>query len=534
MHFRRLVALKPVMTFIVMHLFLGWAILNKSSIVGALSLLGIYLNLWRILKKRYRIVFISGVLANFVFMETVTIWFASISPAGWLQKIGPLDTRVWLLIVVGVANLLASLAVAVMMLVFRYLRNHNLIKPSALSGIYGFAIFIMASEIIRALFFAIGVHGNNTPFRSFWGIFSSSILIINPLTHNVPSIFGFWGSSFFFSFTVVVTYLLCRGIWQRKNYRTYLFATLVILSVIAASNLLVPKNPGRKNLIHVLAVSRQNHATDYIDALSSAIQKNKKQQTLVVLPEYDNLIAPDVLLPPILANYSRWQKLGDAGVDHTYFAGTQDAFYKDTRYTQNYLVNGQREYLQKNSKQFLVPGGEYVIGWVDGIFQRVDPEAAGAFAKSRGRYAIDNNALQDNLVKDSISKRVAIAACSSTLYPTGFQKAVKNGADVITINISYQQFQHTKQYEQFANTFMDFTTYAYQRPVMSSADYGVATLHTAVNTISYKRDGPLLIAEIPRHKSTPIYVKLGDNLIVGSLLLGTALVVGWQYAKNHR
>jgi apolipoprotein N-acyltransferase len=259
-------------------------------------------------------------------------------------------------------------------------------------------------------------------------------------------------------------------------------------------------------------------------------QRDRSITTVVVLPEYDRTIFPNPLNPDILNNYSDRDALLREDLSNVYFVGTQDAFHSDVRYTQNYMVNGRLDFVQKQSKQFLVPGGEYIIGWADAIFQRIDPETAGAFRRSRGRYVVSNETLRKETVNDNQASLIGIGACSSALFPASFQSSVNNGARALAINISYEQFRETRQYESFANRNMQFMTHSYGVTVVAGVDYGAARVFQLSGATSYSGDDGVLASYTETTQRKSLYAQLGD----GGILLMLGLPIAAYLSRESR
>ncbi len=514
---------------------LGLAILNDWIVLLAIGNILIFLLLRPILKLKIKQYYVVNVLANLLLMQVLTFWFVFISPAGWLQKIGPLDTRVWLFIVILAVNTFSSLIFGLYSLLLKHVFTKQKYSLFSITTILTVSGWLMLAEIMRATTFSAGVHANSTPIRPVWGIFSSATLSQIPLLENIGTIFGFWGIGFLLPFAFICIFVSLYAVTKKQPIRIYIACLVGVAGLVTLSNN-INIFQHKSSPLKILVISKNKKTEDYLPTLIKRLESRETNtNTVVAFPEYDNVIFPDVLVPGPLIDYDRINSVKKLNLTNVYFAGTRDAFWNDTRYAQNYLANSNFDFVQKKSKQFLVPGGEYVIGWVDTIFQQIDPDASLTFKKSRGRYVVPNSELEKETTKDAFANKVAIGACSDALVPGVFRSAIKNGADIIALNISYQQFSGTGQYERFANRHMQFISNSYQRPVVAGVGYGKAAIFDPNNSLTISIYGNITELDIPEKINTKtIYSELGDGYIVGFISIVTIGAVIYRQKRANR
>lgn len=460
--------------------------------------------------------------ANFCYMLILTWWFSRIEPAGWLQTIGPFSPSTWLLIVLLIINLLSSFVVAFSIYLTVKLSNKIDINfPKTILPLI-FALIMLLHELIRSTLFAIFTHAKSTPIEPLWNIFSvGSVLADATLLNNWYPWLGLWGVSFVF-------YLFVALILEAKKAPfKNLGLVLLILLVPTVFNFYGSSQNTQK--VQVILLSLQNEAklsqslNDEIDSADPSVQ------ILIVLPEYSNLSTSPTLLPSSSIRSQIAPKL--ALKPKLLIANTEHSTNNNSSYVESYILGRDNKKQNQTAKRFLVPGGEYIIRWAHWVFARIDPIAAIEFQKNRGRSVI----LQSDVIHESTpipaQINVAVSACSSIMTPYEINKQIASGAQIVAVNVSYEQFQKTGQYSKVVERFSKVVARSTKRTVLVSALKGPAVL-TEPNGKQIKSNDTINTTAVTNSKKS-LYTRWGDKKIVLMIILVSTLILHFVSYKNR-
>ncbi len=492
---------------------LGFGIIEHVLPLVILGVLLWYTALSQIMTWATKQIILLGTLANIIFLFVCTQWFNDITLFGWSTVAG-INIKIWLMTILLFIHFISSIIFAFSLLLAKKVWHHLNLQTFSISSLIFSAYIFVVAEILRSFLFAVFTYGNNNTIGPVWGIFSIATLSQGTFLHNIPASFGYWGTSFILYCLALLPFLFFA---KYKTARALPFIIVVLIFFATKYGPSIIKNITNKQQAQVIVLSKKSQ-NDYLGALSHLTISEKKMSVLV-LPEYDNLLNPGFGLPAVALDGTRKQTVLNKLTTISYIAGTQDAYSDDKRYAQNYLANKQGKFIKVRSKQFLIPGGEYIIGWVAHLFSAIDPTVVQTFNKNRGRYVISDNRLKEPVVFDENSQLISTGSCSDVLSPYYFRNDVKQGAQLITLNISFAQFTNTSVYERFTKNYMTFIANAYQRPVAAGVQDGQALFISPYNNEGLKQED-IIAADIPYNTHMTLYTKLGDLNI---LLLLTGL-----------
>jgi apolipoprotein N-acyltransferase len=517
---------KPFWLVPALSVLLGFAQVSDKLILAVATLAGLFLiykhSLDHALRSRLVTIFV-GITA---YMMAVTAWFRNIEALGW-QDIAHLPPQFWLLIAVLIASAFCALVATIWFYIgYEVIRRFKLQK-SPLKLAYLWAVSMMVMEIIISTTFSLASKADGATVEPTWNMYSVALMTASNVLGGVSRFTGLWGTSFVLYAASALLGLIACAALRRKlpGPRVLAVTAALLLGVITMTLVRLPSRPGDE--IRVIAVSEPVSDARYLEKLQHTIKSDLNDQPdiprIVVLPEYSNLLSPYANTSILTFNYDaryRYPELfRDTGI---YFVGTEDQYLDGRRYAENYVVNGNLEKIKRRPKTFLIPGGEYVVGWVGSILSIVNKDAATNFKDTRVRSVIHE--IPGPQTADRISEVMGIGACSSILVPYTFREQAANGAGFFAVNVSYEQFRQAPEYQQFANRFARFIARSTARPLAIGAFAGPAALYDASgNRVVDSNDGTAISKTIrSEHAKTP-YTVLGDTAIV--FLLSSPLLI---------
>lgn len=507
----------------------GVSVTRSSLGLLLVSVCTYYIFFITLLRHSSRLIYLVSLVYNFSAGLTLTLWFTKITATGWFDSIGKLNIKAWLVIFLVMASVVSAIFLAgIHWTAARIIKKRD-IDGHEFKTLLFFSLMMTATEIGRQLLFALIVKSNGTPSEPVWGIFSAaSTLPTSSAISKIPAIYGYWGTSYFFYF--VGTTFGFSIITGYKAYKTKslvsiygVLGSIILITIsIVFSNMLNPARliHQRNSNLKAIATSYSND-NDYIKNLKEALLKRDlSKYTIVVLPEYDTVIHPEKNTPAVLITRKRTDDLLSVEQQNIYYVATQDDSWNYRRYALNYLGT-KDDYIIKKSKKFLVPGGEYVVGWINQILTPFDHLATLEFKKTRGRYVIDSSKINKDTKPHELNSLISIGACSSVLSPYIFRKDINKGAQLIALNLSFAQFSKAPEYQLFTKKFMLLMANAYQRPVIAGVHDGEAMYVSPYGT-NRLEEAAIVSDNIAYNQTKTLYTRLGDLnilLIIGGLVL---------------
>lgn len=503
----------------------GVAILqgNLALYLGAMVISFGWLR-WSLL-RRLPLLF-TVLVGNTIYMMTVMSWFRQIDALGW-QKIGGVQPQAWLMGAVFLASLVCSIVIIGIwkLTIHAYFSASRTKSP--LYMIYVWSCLMAVTEITRVLIFSLLCHHSQAPIEPSLNLFSPGPLIDSTVLQPFSRTMGFWGSSFIiyalagFIFEVSAVLVARKYLIRRIVFQLTVF--IFVAGLVYASSATTIDSDKDTDTIHVVAVSQKPGETDYLKDLAQRLAITDSSKTIVVLPEYSNLLHPfrsASLATPVYDSLTEYPELfKDKDI---YFVGTEDELVHKGRYVETYVTDGSLAKVKRSVKTFLIPGGEYVVPWVGAVIKQVEPGAVINFSASQSRKVFEADlSVQHN---DTFANDIGIGACSTILTPFHFRKQVSQGASVLAINVSFEQFTYAPEYERFAHRFARFTAYSTNRPIAFGARSGDASIYTSSGKLEATSRGNLTAeAHVVANHGKTIYVLLGDTLIISLLFapLGT-------------
>lgn len=470
---------------------------------------------------------------NLTYMTAVTFWYKDIDASGW-DTIWIIPQYVWLLSMAFLASALCSAGVAILFYVLVHFWHCTPI--SRLQKIYFWALGMTATEIVRSTLFSAVTHHGSSPIEPMWGMYSVVQLTAHtPLTF-LGKVVGVWG-------LVFLIFLLGAAVVETAHYalsnppakRTWrLIAATGCLLVITLALSVVVFGETHTYKLHIVAVHQKSSDNSYLKEIENAIKPDPKTSTIVVLPEYSNLFHPyaNGTLPGAAydARYSLPEVFKNTNV---YFAGTEDDYSLNHRYVESYLATGDLNKTKRHVKTFLIPGGEYVMGWASQFIGLFDSDSVTNFSQTRGRTVINTPLVND--IEDPIADQIGIGACSTLLMPYHYRRQVSDGAILLTSNVSYEQFNRAPQYEKISHRFASLTAAITNRPFAIGDRAGSAVIYDNHGNLLQQSNEKLLIKEtINQSTAKTLYVLLGDSLLFTLLALPFLYSVIAQLLKRKK
>lgn len=529
---------KPFWITLLLGTLLGYAQIADKLPVAFLCLIALFIifksTLGYPLKKRLLTVFATTT----VYMTTVTSWFRNIEAFGW-QDIAHLPPQFWLVSAVLVVSALCALcATAVFYLAYRIIDTLK-IGDMSIRVAYLWAVSMMLLELTLSTAFSFATRPDGAPVEPTWNMYSLALLTATNIFSSVSRFTGVWGTSFvLYMFVSLLGLALMYALRRRVHAKTTMSLGLLTLLVLIAILVPAPSRPGSP--LRVMAVSEPTSDNNYLEDLKQTIKSDiaggSDATRLVVLPEYSKLLSPYANSSMLTFNYdARYTYPETFSGTATYFVGTEDQYHDGKRYAETYLVNGSLEKIKRKPKTFLIPGGEYVIGWVGSILSAVSKDSSALLQGTRVRSVIRN--LPAPTTTALAAQPVSIHACSSLLVPYDFRDEAKRGAGLFAVNVSYEQFKKAPEYMQFADRFARLTAKATNRPLAIGAFGGQAVIYDKNGRplVTSSNGATLAVADISTEYANTPYVHLGDAFIItvfsGPFLLGVA-ILGKQKLKK--
>lgn len=472
-------------------------------------------------KKSQNNIFSLIFLFNLSYMTIVTLWYKDISAHGW-SNIWSLPPQLWLLAFVFVASIVCSIFVA---LFYKY--TYILIKKTKISlnnllNVYIWGLVMTFVEILRAMVFSVITKTGDSPIEPMWNMYSV-VQIIDKNTAVLSRAVGMWGMVFLV-FTIGATLAICINLAAKKQYNNMykiLFYSIVFVLVLGHLSTVKLGN-NKSSEFNIIAVQQSSNDINYLkDIVDAEIGSNTP--TLIVLPEYSNLFHPYAnSISPVLNLDYRYIFPTIYNNKNIYFAGTEDVYESKNRTVESYLTNGSLKKIKRIHKTYLIPGGEYLPGWITKTIAFFDGNTLSSFANRGSRTVTSFNLEIDEYNENS--KLFAIGACSSVLTPYNYREQVNDGALVLSSNVSFEQFINAPQYEKIANKFAMLNSVMNNRPFAVGARSGYATIYDNSGNILAKTISNRYVEEhFKQSQAKTIYTVLGDKIIL--LLLSAPFLV---------
>lgn len=517
-------------SYLPLQLLFGIAVLNGWLLFAVMALSILFA--WHRQTMRLRLRLPMVFFGNIIFMMVVASWFRNIDAFGW-QSIGPFDPNLMLMLILVVVSSFCSIFITLLWLAAERGFRWSGLRRSALSYIYVWAVVMMLAEIVRTASFSAFVSHSQAPIEPSLNLFSVGPLVHGTILAPLSRLFGFWGSSFLVFAVAGILYVTLKTLYIKRKQaflRRHAPKSAAALAGMALLYILAGITAGGQGQppqdLTAVAVSQQKEDTAYLQRLGEQLRDAPKDKpTLVVLPEYSNLLHPYAGTSPGSATYDALDEL-PALLDGrpVYFVGTEDELSPKGRYVETYVADAGLKKIKRSEKTFLIPGGEYIPPRIGSVLKRIDAYAVINFSESQSRKVLGQPLPVENA--DPFADYVATGPCSAILTPFHFRKQVAEGAAVLTSNVSYEQFDNAPEYQAYANRFARFTAYSTARPFVVGARAGEAVIYDEEGEVAASSEGSLTATHTfgALNQAKTLYVLLGDTLIVG-VLVSIALVL---------
>lgn len=511
-------------SYLPLQLLFGIAVLNGWLLFAVMTLSLLFAWHRRTMRLRLRLPMVF--FGNIIFMMVVASWFRNIDAFGW-QSIGPFDPNLMLMLVLLVISAFCSIFIALLWLAAERGFRWSSLRSSALSYIYVWAVVMMLAEIVRTASFSAFVSHSQAPVEPSLNLFSVGPLVHGTILAPLSRLFGFWGSSFLVFAAAGSLYVTLKTLYIKRTQAflgrhapkaAAVLAGMALLYVLAGINV-GGKGQPLQNLT-AIAVSQQKEDTAYLQRLGEQLRGTPKDKpTLVVLPEYSNLLHPYAGTSPGSATYNALDEL-PAILDGrpVYFVGTEDELSPKGRYVETYVADAGLKKIKRSEKTFLIPGGEYIPPRIGNVLKRIDAYAVINFSESQSRKVLGQPLPVEKT--DPFEDYVATGPCSAILTPFHFRKQAAEGAVVLTSNVSYEQFAGAPEYQAYTDRFARFTAYSTAKPFIVGARAGAAVIYDEEGGVAASSEDSLTATHTfgALSQAKTLYVLLGDTLVVGVLV----------------
>lgn len=457
-------------------------------------------------------------------MFSASWWFNDIQAIGW-SNIAGLPPTFWLLILMLLISLVVSVFTTVLLLAFWLTSNRNG-NPNLWTA-YVWSTSMVLTELLRSLAFSGIVRADGMPIEPTWNLYAIAQLAPTLGVTTLGRTLGFWGVSFFAYLIMALVSIAVMAAVQRNTRRlitTSALSFLLIVTVSAGSFVYIRVTDTYNT--KVIAVADNQAHNNYLSTLIMELEQDRFPiPTYVVLPEYSNLINPNGNAISFSFNQDFRDEYQNTLRDkQVYLVATEDVTRGPNKHAQTYLLDNQLQPLHTVGKTFLIPGGEYTPPWIKKLLTTVDKNPILSFTHSKERFALHETTGSST----ASGIPVHISACSAVLLPYSYQAAVNNGAVVLAINVSLEQFVNAPEYEFYASRFSQFTSTSLRRPLVVGVRGGDAKIYGENGEVLAQTTAEDITAEqsITTSNGKTVYALLGDFWIMSLLTVPFVILVG--------
>lgn len=506
-------------SFIFLNVLLGISILKNIWALGIVCLILICLIERQLLNKSLRSYFIVIYLGYLTIPLVTMLWFIKITASGWSSRIWNISPHIWLFVALFVCIAISTI-MAILPRLFLY-RISLSKKLQSLLYIISWPLCMLLFEIIFSYSFSLLTRGNGVPLAPSWNFISASLLI--PATSyfgNVLSVMGFWGSSYYIFLCTVIVSSVIRYFYFSKNKKTkhlyVLLLTLLILLSFPFINNVVGLQTEYMNT-RIIATRASKTDNRYLENVVNSVHKSNSENNIVVLPEYSDLLRPFPSGVIDTNNKDYRDQIKDAAKNKNLaIVGTEDRYSSGQRYVETYVLDSNLDRSASRQKEFLVPGGEYIVPWIGWIMERLDSRSLSSFYKERGKSVLPIQPVQSN---SETSSKIVMSPCSTILTPYALRTQVKNGGRMIAYNVSFAQFPNAPEYEMYSKRFAAFAAKSLGVPIVTSSVEGDTYVMNKDGRYLEQSNYDFIDKEINLASRHTIYAEIGDGGIIIMIIM---------------
>lgn len=378
----------------------------------------------------------------------------------------------------------------------------------------------VVSEWLRSIVFGAILYGNGASVGDYWNFGSLGLgLMDSPFAHLTQFI-GMYGLSFLAVFVSLLMGRLLVAI-KFRSLATTLFAVVFFSAALHILN----NQPIGSNILSGVGASvfQREDLMEDIGAEIPTQGFNDSEKALVVLPEYSEAYYPGL---SHIAEQHINNRLAADGISIDVDQGPDTKWYGTLEFR-----NKQGQIIGQQTKQLLIPTGEYMPAFLETFFRTTNKsEAMDFFNANRRLYKGDPPKVYTagNVV-------VGPVACSGILARSIYRSLALQGANVFTNSASLSDFNQSRSYFRQSLQMARFHAVANSRYFIQSSRGASAFVLNEKGQFIVKPDSAetkfIDFNFVPLSNKT-IYTRLGDwPLVLSGLIL---LVGGCMFAKNRR
>ncbi|MBA3758187.1 hypothetical protein H0X10_00960 [Candidatus Saccharibacteria bacterium] len=459
-----------------------------------------------------------SVLFFFSYYFVVLIWFLD-TDVTLLAGLDPQYAKTFLGLCALIMSMVLTLASLPFGLVIHRLQT-RLKKPDL------WALLVLASawvvvEWARSLAFSIFLYATSGSIGDYWNFGSLGLGLISTPLGYLSRLIGIYGLS------MLVVCIALTLLWALKKHYKPLLAVLVASTLASYLSYFVLTPGSALPPVAASVLQREGLLTD-ISENTGIINKQDTPKDVIVLTEYSAAHLPGN--EQFVDKYVN-KRLGEDGVN---IDVTADFTKTDVRYGILEARDHKNELIDAQTKQLLIPTGEYLPGILQVFFKLSGQNSINtSFDTTRRLYRGD----APRVIRTK-SLTIAPVACSGILGRNIYRQLVNDGGQVLTNSASLVIFSGSRAY------FRQSLQMARFHAVANHRTYIQASMGASAFVID--GDGKYIVApedtktafidfEFTPESNKTFYTKLGEwPLLVSAFIVGTfTLIVVTQNRKKH-
>ncbi len=454
----------------------------------------------------------------FSYYTVVLVWFLD-TDVTLLAGLDPQYAKVFLGLCVLIMSLVLTLASLPAGLVMHQLQN-RLKKPDLWS------VLVLSStwaviEWARSMAFSLFLYATGGSIGDYWNFGSLGLGLISTQFGFLSRLVGMYGLS------MLVVCIAMTLVWALKKHYKPLLAVLLVSALASYLSYFVHTPSSTLSPISASVLQREGHLTD-ISGDIGIVYKQETPKDLIVLTEYSAAHLPgnEQFLDTYINN-----RLSDSGVSIDVSA---DFTKTGVRYGTLEVRNHKNELIDTQTKQLLIPTGEYLPGILQTFFKLTGQNNINtSFDATRRLYRGDPPSV---IRTNNLS--IAPVACSGILGRNIYRQLVNDGVQVMTNSASLVVFSGSKAYFRQSVQMARFHAVANQRTyIQASMGAPAFVIDEAGKFIVAPKDtetGFIDFEFTPENNKT-FYTKFGEwPLLASATILGLFVlnIVAKEYIKR--
>ena len=382
-------------------------------------------------------------------------------------------------------------------------------------------------EFLRSYAYAIFLYDKSSSIGPHWNFGNLAFGASSTPLVFAGRIIGMYGLA------VLVILINFAVFWMmKKQYKAAAILMSIVIFFVAAGCLGYKTNAPQKTVsVGYLHTNSLTTKDAYMQQLASDLDDTKDQQLydVVVLPEHSAFFTSknQELRRDIMQNMGHEKTV--------YITSDAEDPGPEGRINHLRIYNQKGEIVNEQTKNFLIPGGEYLTLWA-----RVLLKAAGHgslvddFDRER---ALTKGWIPHHAFKTESGISIGPLVCSGSISPQLYQKlSGKDNPDILTNSASLGIFREATGYHEQVRQISRFHAVANNKPfVQSSIDSYSYAIDQNGNFLSESKQvdtAKILSANVSIQTKQTIYSKFGE--VVLELVTGTLLLLAVQKIISSR